>query len=443
MIGDTKFICTWRATYTLLERGRGQKDNMIFMHYYSVALTAIMLTLIFTSVFALIQMVHAEYSCTVSNSSLEGNTLCTRELSCIGFSFNIHNHYELTEQVAKQLEENCGGGNQTCDCLSISNSSIPILHLEFNKNTAIKRLALEGNEIQGLDDNCFEGTENTLVYLSLANNRITNQHLKLRKLEKLEALDLSFNELDDLPQLQNTPSLSELKLDCNHIKQAEFKLGEVESLHSLSLASNNLKVINFVATASNLAMLYLQSNELTSLQLPSNVSLDVLDASQNFIQTWTTLDNSTTVDKMNLSCNQIQLIDEYMLASITEELDLTDNPLLCNQSICALQDYLLSRNVEKDFIPTCQSPAFYQGKYITEYNCQDPSQDKNSKLAVIAISVSISVLFIILMIVLAVMYLRKYGRILFVKREQRSVDDYAYDGPGLDTFELNQENSHM
>ena len=54
---------------------------MIFMHYYSVALTAIMLTLIFTSlVFALIQMVHAEYSCTVSNSSLEGNTLCTTKV---------------------------------------------------------------------------------------------------------------------------------------------------------------------------------------------------------------------------------------------------------------------------------------------------------------------------------------------------------------------------
>ena len=268
--------------------------------------------------------------------------------------------------------------------------------------------------------------------------------MQLRKLEKLEVLDLSFNELETLPQLQNTPSLSELNLDCNHINQAEFKLEEVESLHSLSLASNNLKVINFAATASNLAMLYLQSNELTSLQLPSNVSLDVLDASQNSIQTLTTLDsNSTTVSKMNLSCNQIQLIDEYILASITEELDLTGNPLQCNQSICALQDYILSKNVEKDFIPTCQSPAFYHGKYITEYNCQDLSQDKNSKLSIIAISVSISVLFIILMIVLAVMYLRKYGRILFVKREQKSVDEYAYDGPGLDTFELNQENSYV
>ena len=416
---------------------------MIFMHYYSVALTAIMLTLIFTSsVFALIQMVHAEYSCTVSNSSLEGDTLCTRELSCIGFLYNPQKPYELIEQVANELEENCG--KNTCDCLSISNSSIPILHLEFNKNTAIKRLVLEGNEIQGLDDKCFEGTENTLVYLSLAKNRISNQHFQLRRLEKLKALDLSFNELDTLPQLQNTPSLSELKLDCNLIKQAEFKLEEVESLHSLSLASNNLKVINFAGTASNLAMLYLQSNELTSLQLPSNVSLDVLDASQNSIQTLTTLGNGTTVGKMNLSCNQIQLIDEYMLASITEELDLTDNPLLCNQSICALQDYLLRRNVEKEFIPTCQSPAFYRGKYITEYNCGDlQNQDKNSKLAIIAISVSISVLFIILMIVLAVMYLRKYGRILFVKRQQRSVDEYAYDGPGLDTFELNQENGHM
>ena len=399
-----------------------------------------MLTLIFTSacsVFALIQMVHGEYSCTVSNS-----VLCTRELSCIGFSYNPQDHYELSGQVANELRKYCG--NQTCESLIITNSSIPILHLEFNKNTGIKRLVLEGNEIQGLDDKCFEGTENTLVYLSLAKNRITNQHLQLRKLEKLEVLDLSFNELETLPQLQNTPSLSELNLDCNHINQAEFKLEEVESLHSLSLASNNLKVINFAATASNLAMLYLQSNELTSLQLPSNVSLNVLDASQNSIQTLTTLDsNSTTVSKMNLSCNQIQLIDEYILASITEELDLTGNPLQCNQSICALQDYILSKNVEKDFIPTCQSPAFYHGKYITEYNCQDLSQDKNSKLSIIAISVSISVLFIILMIVLAVMYLRKYGRILFVKREQKSVDEYAYDGPGLDTFELNQENSYV
>ena len=422
--------------YCTPQKIRGDiKITFLCTAIYSV--TRIMLTLIYTLSFAaLIQMVHAEYSCNTVNNTKD-TSFCAREVVCQGFEFNLtHPHY-YEDIVAAELKQ-C----QNCSCVRISNSSIPKLLLGFNMNEIpldIKRLVLEGNQIQGIEAECFKGTENTIVYLSLAHNRITNKHFTLRKLEKLQVLDLSYNELESIPmQLQNTftsSSLLELKLAGNKISQVpEFNW---ESLHSLTLASNNLKVINFTANLTlDLARLHLNSNNLTTLQLPSNISLDVLDVSQNLLQTLL-LDNvTTTIGKLNLSSNQIQLIDEYILDTITDELDLTDNPLHCDQSICALQDYILNKSWP---IPNCQSPNLFDGKTILDFNCH-PSHEDNG-LSIIAISVSISVLFIVLMIALAVMYLRKHGRILFVKKQQSTVDEYAYDGPGLDTFEL--DSSHM
>ena len=193
----------------------------------------------------------------------------------------------------------------------LSNNKIDhVLYGDFQDFNALKELDLTSNEITrigqdlfspsvrsnlavlSLSDNLIEATPifdgfNSLMTLDVSNNLL--QNLTLGNLDSLENLNVSSNNLNEMPVLTNilatlkvlkiaennithiptnyfmkTPALEKLNLKQNHIR--EINLEYLTHLSSINLFSNELQEIPRVTdTLSSLETMILDSNEISQI----------------------------------------------------------------------------------------------------------------------------------------------------------------------------------
>ena len=173
-----------------------------------------------------------------------------------------------------------------------------------------------------------------LKELVLSNNQITKISSDIQFLESLTFLDLSFNQISELPSEFGTlVTLETLYLNNNLITSEGCKLGELFSLKMIDLSGNKLNKLPDVTFLASIVKLYLNNNQISKIskkisylpklkeislrgnklktlpkEIENNVCLQLLD-----------LDDNLFTHQEIFSSNDISLMIKYLYGSESEK----------------------------------------------------------------------------------------------------------------------------
>ncbi|VVC30667.1 Hypothetical protein CINCED_3A022443 [Cinara cedri] len=208
----------------------------------------------------------------------------------------------------------------------------------------LRVLDLSGNLLLSVESSTFSGLENTLEYLNLQGNRIASLSSEPINLQKLKNLDLSYNQLKEIPRHMFTLMSSLLSLNLSHnphlalIPVSVFH--PLTQLRKLDISFTSIKVLSpelFFKTSS-LTHLYIQNNGITELpetMFQSLINLIILDLSENQISNIRigSFMGLTSIKYVNLSKNKLSSFKgEYFITKRSngtplEEIDLSHNQI--------------------------------------------------------------------------------------------------------------------
>lgn len=123
-------------------------------------------------------------------------------------------------------------------------------------------------------------------------NRVEVFHGRAELMEAQKILDLSYQNLENIPIDALKPEIETLILDNNNIKELPSWIGELENLKVLSIRNNNFSELSYaIKNCKNLEQLYLSGN--MNLSNISNIStnqkleiIDVIDTQINKLPPW-------------------------------------------------------------------------------------------------------------------------------------------------------------
>jgi len=235
---------------------------------------------------------------------------------------------------------------ENMEMIDLSNNRFTIFPYELLKLPNLKVIKLNDNQIRNLDFSAIESSN--LEILELQNNRI-NELEKLENLKNLKTIDLTQNELYQLPNITNE-SLIFAYLASNRILKLEGKIGK--NLIHLNLTFNEIATIDLELTGEEtLAILDLRGNyplksfPYQALYLRLLKDLNLSNCNISSIAEAPLMINES-LEKLYLKDNKLK---EFELSSIDlpnlKELDLSDN-LLTKVTITNsnLQGLLLGSN---------------------------------------------------------------------------------------------------
>lgn len=190
------------------------------------------------------------------------------------------------------------------------------LHIRVLDGDALKKLSTEPNSSK---------------YVIDAHNRGIEDIRDLSELPKLCALDLSFNKLKSLKNLQTTKELREVKAYNNQLTTLRGVRGN-GNLEGLLVHENQLEEIaEDLLSLPKLKSLWLNSNRITSVQHLTACRLLVhLDLSRNRLTgvAASGLDSLSSLEYLNLSDNQLTSIGNLTHLAKLEELNIAGNRLV-------------------------------------------------------------------------------------------------------------------
>ena len=195
------------------------------------------------------------------------------------------------------------------------------LNLSFNKIT----------EIANLDK------LTKLQYLDLRDNQIW-EIAKLSKLSNLRQLTLSNNKITDIANLGGLTNLQQLGLSSNKIT-AIANLDKLPNLQDLYLSGNQITAIDNLDNLPDLQQLDLNYNKITEIaNLGKLLKLQQLNLIGNQISKIENLDKLTNLQELNLMLNQISKIENLDKLTNLQDLDLTENQLIKIENLDELKN---------------------------------------------------------------------------------------------------------
>lgn len=201
-------------------------------------------------------------------------------------------------------------------------------------------LDLSGNSLAILNAEMFVGLENSLMELKLSQNKITNIGNIPLKLTQLRRLDLSHNNIVDIPRnaFDGVENLVYLNLSNNHhlAPMPSSIINPLTKLQSFDLSNVGLRTVqsDLFSKSPNLKTIFLRNNKISELAdgTFSNLrNLTNVDLSFNNIMTIRpgTFINAMNIRFLSLKGNQLSAFKGEIFNTGTglEELDISDNQL--------------------------------------------------------------------------------------------------------------------
>lgn len=230
-------------------------------------------------------------------------------------------------------------------------SSLPSLKLQrFHK---LRRLCLRQNAIEDVD--LPESLGATVEELDLYDNLI--KHLaqtQFSSFTKLRTLDLSFNKLKHIKNLESLTSLTELYFVQNRIQKIE-NLDSLTKLTMVELAANRIREIENLDKLTQLQELWLGKNKITEIKNISHLqSLRLLDLKSNRLTAISGLGSLANLEELYVSHNAIEAIspDSLVHNKKLRVLDVSNNRLIHLENIShlsELEEFWASSNGISDF----------------------------------------------------------------------------------------------
>lgn len=221
--------------------------------------------------------------------------------------------------------------------VKLKKTSLFFIPEEFAKLEKLEKLDLSHNDLASLHGEliCLKN----LKCLNCRHNKIVESSVpvELFDLNALRILDLSHNKLNVIPdKLSECKSLTVLNLSHNNLKSLSEQLFlKLTSLHYLDLSDNELKTLPpQLGRLTNLHTLKLSNNPLEEhkmRQIERLKSLKVLhlaNTQRNSNNTPTNIGDLTNLVELNLSSNQISRVpDDLSVLKELRRLNLSDNTL--------------------------------------------------------------------------------------------------------------------
>ncbi|XP_032516138.2 protein artichoke isoform X2 [Danaus plexippus] len=204
----------------------------------------------------------------------------------------------------------------------------------------IRHLDLSGNLLNSITADVFSGLETTLEFLSLSQNRILGFTGEYLKFVNLWFLDISGNQISEIPvnAFESIKSLTHLNMSHNlHINVLPQNLFDYnEGLLSVDISHVGLKAlpVNLFSKTHNLEYIYLSHNllqEVSEGTFKNLKNLTHLDLSYNNIVTIRTpaFVNVMSIQYLSLKGNQLNAFkgEFFNTGTSLEVLDVSDNQL--------------------------------------------------------------------------------------------------------------------
>ncbi|KAK5780558.1 type 1 protein phosphatase-activating protein SDS22 PWA37_003194 [Arxiozyma heterogenica] len=198
--------------------------------------------------------------------------------------------------------------------------------LNLIRFTKLKSLCLRQNLIESISE-VDSLPVNTIEDLDFYDNRIKHISKYVNNLVQLKNLDLSFNNIKHIKNLDNLKELENLYFVQNKIKRIEG-LNNLHNLKNLELGGNEITNIgeNCLEGLTNLQEIWLGKNHIPRLiNLHHLKSLKILSIQSNKIHKIEGLEELTNLEELYLSHNFITSIEGLEKNTKLTTLDITSN----------------------------------------------------------------------------------------------------------------------
>lgn len=207
--------------------------------------------------------------------------------------------------------------------LNLSNLGLSEIPIEINNLAHLNELDLSFNQLTEIK-NLENLTE--LIVLNLGHNQL-KEIKNLEKLIKINSLGLSRNQIAELNGLENLNLLIELDLSHNLISKIKG-LENLNQLKRLYLSNNQLNEINGLDKLSRLTRLYLENNQIKKINgLEKLINLDSLFLNENQLVEIKGLKFLENLTFLFLNYNQITEIKDLEYLKKLKVLLLSNNKL--------------------------------------------------------------------------------------------------------------------
>jgi protein phosphatase 1 regulatory subunit 7 len=226
-------------------------------------------------------------------------------------------------------------------------SSIPALRLERFKQ--VERICLRQNAISLVEFPPSFG--DTLLEIDLYDNLIS--HIEgFEDMKKITSLDLSFNKIKHIKNVNHLQTLKELYFVQNRISKIE-NLEGLSKLTMIELAANRIREIENLSPLTSLRELWLGKNKITEISnLSTLTNLRVLDLKSNRLTSLSGLEELVDLEELYVSHNAIAALSGLQNNKKLRVLDISNNRITKLENIShlyELEEFWASANGISDF----------------------------------------------------------------------------------------------
>lgn len=209
--------------------------------------------------------------------------------------------------------------------LLLSNVSALTSYLNFSNLIRLESLDLSYNQINEIRRWAFEANKYIKI-LNLSHNNISFiEKDSLTNLTQLKQLDLSFNRLINLIdagiQIKKFPYLREFRVNHNSLSYSLFALAGSTQIISINFSNNQLRgfSLSLNVVYSQLSSLNLSFNLIESFDreaFKTGIAIKVLDLSHNLIKESPAITYLYILEKLYLNNNKITVLDQSSFSSL-------------------------------------------------------------------------------------------------------------------------------
>ncbi|XP_056635360.1 toll-like receptor 6 [Diorhabda sublineata] len=270
----------------------------------------------------------------------------------------------LLEGIHPEAFRNCS----SLQDLNLNGNLLKAVPLALKDMRLMRTVDLGENIIDSLEDPGFRGMSN-LYGLRIIGNKLTNISKRIfSDLPALQILNLARNKIENVEKgsFQYSPNLQAIRLDANRLTDISGLFTEIPSLLWLNISDNQIEWFDYALIPQGLQWLDMHKNNVRDLgnhyNLDFELKLQSLDASFNKIKKITALAVPSNIELLFLNDNLITTVEPH---SFLKKTNLTRVDLYANQIISMDLNALRLTPVD----PEKPLPEFYIGGNPFQCDC--------------------------------------------------------------------------